>query len=230
MRRITSVSLLTLFLLISVTGLYSQDIQEDSVATGLHLDDTYLEQQSQEDEFDYHISHARNASLFDRIKAFLLALLLSIFQWGNDSWIGRIFLYGLIVGAIVYTIMKLIGRSPARLLQKQENELSYDVKTEDIHAISFADQLAEALEKKNYKLAVRLQYLWTLKHLTDRGSIHWKPGKSNRDYAYELARTGYKQPFDMLSHSFDQHWYSGLPVHKDDFEKTKALSQQIRNA
>ena len=115
---------------------------QDSTATVLHIDQDYLNERAADEAFDYSISHARNASLFDRIVAFLLGLLAMIFQWGNDSLLGRVILYGLILGAIVYTILKLMGKNPSSMLRKKEEKIGYDVQTENIHDISFSEQLA----------------------------------------------------------------------------------------
>jgi hypothetical protein len=91
--------------------------------------------------------------------------------------------------------------------------LDYDMLTEDIHAIDFAESIEQAIEARNFRLAVRLLYLQTLKRLTDAGRIAWKPDKTNRQYVQEMKSAD----FEQLTTQFEYVWYGDFPVDERRF-------------
>ena len=96
--------------------------------------------------------------------------------------------------------------------------LDYENLKEDIHAINFEQELETAAEQGNYRLGVRLLYLRTLKQLTDRQLIDWKPDKTNQHYAYEVANQPFAADFNALTRDFDYVWYGDFPVDKSQFD------------
>jgi len=99
-----------------------------------------------------------------------------------------------------------------------QTTLNYENLKEDIHAINFDQELEVASEQGNYRLGVRLLYLRTLKQLTDRHLIDWKPDKTNQQYGYELAGQPFATGFNGLTRDFDYVWYGDFPVDKAQFE------------
>ncbi len=95
--------------------------------------------------------------------------------------------------------------------------LDYENLTENIHEISFTERIEEAVTGRNYRLAVRLLYLQTLKQLTDRNLIHWQPDKTNRQYVQELDHTALRPEFEQLTTRFEFVWYGDFPIDETDF-------------
>ena len=150
-------------------------------------------------EFQYNIDHSQKKNLWDRILAWLTEFILELFYRGGNSMLGKFIFYGIMISAIVYTILKLLKANPVGFLVKSTDRLDYNVTGEDIHSISFDEQITTALEAKNYKLAIRLYYLFALKNLTDREIIQWKPGKANQEYVYEIRKGKLRTSFVELS-------------------------------
>lgn len=92
---------------------------------------------------------------------------------------------------------------------------------EDIHIIDFEASIESAESDGRYRDAVRLQYLKTLKLLTDAGRIQWKQDKTNASYASELAGTELADSFDALTYIYDCTWYGDMPVSGDAYTKIK---------
>lgn len=105
--------------------------------------------------------------------------------------------------------------------------LPYDTRSENIHEIHFGDQLDAALQQRNYRLAVRLLYLQTLKHLTDRGLIDWQPNKTNRSYVYELSNPSIRRDFETLTRQFEYVWYGEFPLSAERFEPLREAFQKF---
>ncbi|MGA0556224.1 DUF4129 domain-containing protein [Larkinella sp. VNQ87] len=101
--------------------------------------------------------------------------------------------------------------------KSQPADLPYETLTENIHEINFEQQIEAAIEQRNYRLAVRLLYLQSLKHLSNRNLIDWKPNKTNRSYVYELAQSPLKPEFESLTTQFEYIWYGDFPISEERF-------------
>lgn len=127
-----------------------------------------------------------------------------------------------VAGLVIYLAYKAdyLGLMPSG--GGNRSTLDYQTLKEDIHAIDFPKEIEAATVQGNYRLAVRLLYLQTLKQLTDRQLIDWKPDKTNTQYAFELANQPFAQPFNALTRDFDYVWYGNFPVSKAQFEQLRA--------
>jgi hypothetical protein len=106
--------------------------------------------------------------------------------------------------------------------RRSQTTLDYENLKENIHAINFEQELEAASEQGNYRLGVRLLYLRTLKQLTDRHLIDWKPDKTNQQYSYELVGQPFATEFNALTRDFDYVWYGDFPVDKAQFDTLQA--------
>lgn len=131
-----------------------------------------------------------------------------------------------IAGLVVYFLLKaeVLGSLFSKRA-RQGDGLDYETITENIHEIDFDAAIAESIDKQNYRLAVRLLYLQTLKRLTDAELIQYKPDKTNRQYVYELANSSQQSAFEQLTRQFEFVWYGDFPVGATRFDE---LQTQFR--
>ena len=135
---------------------------------------------------------------------------------------------GLIV--LVFAIFKIRKMNKAGMFVRSSNSgLDYTVGHEDIHQISFENAIADAIEKKNYRLAVRLLYLQTLKVLTDKQAIEWKLNKTNSDYVREVSAKPWQSIFSKLTYQFEFTWYGEASVTPERFEVLRQEFKQLHN-
>ena len=99
----------------------------------------------------------------------------------------------------------------------QATGMDYENLTEDIQEINFDAAVDEAVAVRNFRLAVRLLYLQTLKQLTNAGHIAYKPDKTNRQYVQELANTALQSAFEKLTRRFEFIWYGDFSVDNAQF-------------
>jgi hypothetical protein len=123
------------------------------------------------------------------------------------------------VAAIVFIIMKMMGDRSGLFRSNRKKGLDYQVGEEDIHSIPFEEAIREALDSENYRLAVRLVYLHSLKLLSDKTLIEWKPGKTNSAYIYELKDHPSYRAFNHLTMEFEYAWYGGEMVNKEIYRE-----------
>ena len=122
-----------------------------------------------------------------------------------------------IAGLVIYLLMKAEVLGFLFPKKAQSQGLDYENLAENIHEIDFSAAVEEAVNQCNFRLAVRLLYLQTLKNLTDAEKIKYKPDKTNRQYVYELAGSPLQPDFEQLTRQFEFVWYGDFPVDEARF-------------
>ena len=80
----------------------------------------------------------------------------------------------------------------------------------------------------DYRSAVRYQFLFILKKLSDKKLINWNPEKTNKDYAAELKAPHLKNDFSNLSYIFDYVWYGEFSIEEQSYQKFKNKYQAFK--
>ncbi len=130
-----------------------------------------------------------------------------------------------IAALVIYLLMRAEVLTFLFPKKAQSGGLDYENVGENIHEINFDAAVDEAITQRNFRLAVRLLYLQTLKHLTDAGQIDYKSDKTNRQYVYELAISPFQSDFENLTRQFEFVWYGDFPVDETKFDQ---LREQFR--
>ena len=128
--------------------------------------------------------------------------------------IGYLGLISLIVG-IVYVVVRMIQKGDSKYERKKINLDEID----DIEAVNLEALLKEALENKDYRLALRIQFLQILQALTASKQVVWKPYKTNRTYALEIEHAETKSGFKHLGDIFEYVWYGVTEINKETYEE-----------
>jgi hypothetical protein len=134
---------------------------------------------------------------------------------GQSAW--RFLLIVALVGAILFFVIKYMHLENVFRKKPEAEVVPYTESLKNIHEINFEKQIAEAVEKRNFKIAVRLHYLSALKKLSYAGLIAWQPDKPNSVYLHELRDQKYKDPFSFLTRQFEFVWYGDFPLGEQAF-------------
>lgn len=130
-----------------------------------------------------------------------------------------------IAGLVIYLLTKVDAFRFLLPKKALSQGLDYENLAENIHEIDFNAAIETAIGQRNFRLAVRLLYLQTLKQLTDAGKIDYKPDKTNRQYVYELVNSPIQVDFNELTRQFEFVWYGDFPVDEPRFQ---LIEQQFR--
>lgn len=181
-------------------------------------------------DYQYGTDVPPTASLWDRFKAWLWTKLGELLASKGYRNVGQYILLAAVAALVVWLLYR--AQVLNRLFARRAKDLGLDYTTldEDIHAINFADRIEEAVSQRNYRLAVRLLYLQTLKRLTDGGLIRWQPNKTNRQYAYELTGNPARLGFEQLTTQFEYIWYGDFPVDETRFHTIRQAFTQFNAA
>lgn len=185
-------------------------------------------------EYDYEKEVAEDISFWDRLKMWLIRKLLFM-KWGeNDGNYIKYTFYTFAALVITWAIIKLIGMDIFNLFyfkKAKPTQTSGEWLENDIHQIDFEKEINEAITKNDYKIAVRLFYLFTLKKLTDKNLIQWEINKTNHDYSYELQKTvkgqQIKLDFEKATYYFEYVWYGDFKVNATQFDQAQELYKQF---
>lgn len=140
-------------------------------------------------------------------------------QINFPSWV-RVLFWIILIGVFLALLIWFLATSDINLFRKKPKPIEEQVKgqpTENIFEMNFEREIQKAVGTKNYRLAVRLMYLRTLRDLSNRNLINYTHEKTNSDYLFQLAGTSYYNNFFKLTRSFDYTWYGRFELSEDGF-------------
>lgn len=189
-----------------------------------------LQEFKKDKEFHYSGLNEPSKGLWERFWDWVWWRVYEIMRTKNGRTTVWTVLIGLGIAAIVFFVIKVMGMSSGGLFARDGgSRLAYTTETEDINRISFDDAIKEAIENKNFRMATRLLYLQSLKHLADKGYIDWQLSKSNNDYIREVTGKPWKSLFKKLTYSFEYTWYGEMNLANDEFQHLQVQFQQFNN-
>ncbi|WP_316769416.1 DUF4129 domain-containing protein [Pedobacter frigiditerrae] len=195
------------------------------------IDEQAVNNYSKQKEFIYDDVAPASMSMWDKFWRWFWRLISKLLNGDVSGGIIKYLLIALLVVGVVYAVIKIIGLDLKLLTKKSKGvEVPYEESLENIHEIDFDSQLEQAIENGNYRLAVRLLYLRTLKHLTDRNLIDWKLEKTNQAYVAELTNEKYKGEFTNLTNQFEYIWYGEFFIDKHTFEPINESFQSFNQS
>jgi len=157
-----------------------------------------------------------------------------LFGWiGRTKYGGTVIEYTLLGGGIIfiiYVVFKSLGIDPIQVLTggSRKIDIPYTEAIEDINAINFDEEIERAIAQKDYRIAVRLLYLRSLKQLSDMQLIHWQIDKTNSTYVNELTDPSQKQTFGLITRQFEYVWYGNFMIDKQAFINIAHLFQDFK--
>lgn len=145
---------------------------------------------------------------------------------GLDTGVDLIF-YLVITFAVIMIIYLIVSGNFTGIVTgaAKKTAAAYTVADVDIDTINFDELIAEAIAQKEFRRAVRLYYLQTLKLLSDKHLIEFKPDKTNADYLREFKKAELKQEFARLTYVYEYVWYGHFEINESNLvAATKAFT------
>jgi len=187
-------------------------------------------------EFDYSTSKPRE-SFMQKLQRKIAKIMqtifgTSVFNTSSDiAWLVVRLLGIFLVGFLLYFIIKyLINQNGGFFFSKKNKKVSIREQElhENIHEINFPESIAQFENSGDYRSAVRYQFLFILKKLSDKKIISWNPEKTNKDYIIELKTAHLKTGFSDLSYIFDYVWYGEFRIDQASYLKFKNQFQSFQ--
>ncbi len=201
---------------------------DSSIVNHRLLDSAKLEEYRGDPDFQYGEVSATGLSFWERLKLLIGLWLAQIFSSdGESNWV-RYLVYAICIGTIVYVILKLLKVDVRHVFYRKGRQVPLQHRSidEDIHEMDLDTLIKEAVNKGEYREAIRLVYLAALKDLSASDHLQWRIGKTNHEYMTELAGTAFQKEFDQLSYYFDYSWYGQFSVDEAIYRQ---VSSQYRS-
>ncbi len=183
----------------------------------------------QQRDFKYDTTPGEELSLWDRLLNWFWNYIDNLMAGRVTGRLINLLFIILGAGALVFMILKLTGMDMMQIFTGKTStaEIPYSESLENIHEISFDDEIEKAIANRNFRLAVRLLYLNCLKKLSDAGAIQWKTDKTNLAYLQEIQNPEQQQKFGLLTRQFEYVWYGDFKVDQTDFQQISNSFQQF---
>jgi hypothetical protein len=193
---------------------------DSSVVAIRNFNSAALKKYSSDDEFVYKQT-SEGLSFIQRFILWFRQLFNNkAYQQTNYDFYEYLYI-GLAAVVIVFIALRFNQINITGMFKREakKTEIPYGESLENIHEISFDDEIMKAISARNYRLAVRLLYLRSLKQLNDAQLIHWQIEKTNTTYLTELTDTDIRQSFGLLTTQFEYVWYGDFAVNQDSFQQ-----------
>ncbi|ASK31709.1 DUF4129 domain-containing protein [Chryseobacterium sp. T16E-39] len=227
------------------TGHYKNMYRADSVLIKHPISDNTvypkkfkkdLKERYKGSEFDYTTIKPKE-SFWQKLQRKLARIIEGIFgenSFGTSAKITTIVmrLFAIVlIGFLLYFIIRyLISKDGNFFFGKKNKKVNIHTEElhENIHEINFPESISQFEIAGDYRSAVRYQFLFILKKLSDKKLIAWNPQKTNKDYVAELKAEHLKKEFSNLSHIFDYVWYGEFSINEQDYLKFKSQYQTFK--
>lgn len=128
--------------------------------------------------------------------------------------------------AIVFLLLVvwfIYRKHPGLFMRPAKKSVPYTVEEDTIYGVDFVSGIDEALKQGDYKEAVRLLYLQTLKQLSDDKRIDWQPYKTPTQYNLEVGMPAFR----TLTTHFLRVRYGNFEADEELFRRMQHLQEAI---
>lgn len=189
------------------------------------------------DEFNYTFKTGESQNLLARFINWVGQGLSNIFGINISPQVLQIIeylIYFLLVILAIYLIVKvLINENFNSLFQKKAKTINdINLTEEHIEGIDIIKLLTTAIENKDYRLAIRYQFLLTLQKLSKSDIIEWHFDKTNSDYLSEIEQPEIQKKFKQIAYLYDYIWYGEQTIDNNKYTKSvldfESINKQIQ--
>jgi len=114
------------------------------------------------------------------------------------------------------------------------NETKIEIQTideieEKIHELDLEKLLLQAMDSKQFKLALRIHFLIIIKQLSNSSKINWAKDKTNWEYYTEIKEKDIAIHFKEVISKFEMCWYGEQPFTEAEYKFIEPVFLSIQN-
>lgn len=172
-------------------------------------------------DFNYQVQKPQEMSAWEKIKWWFWKKVDELFSNKFVSEGTKWLILIITILALSYAIVRLVGVDKIRLFVTGGKMPSpaFTTGDEDILFMDLDKEIAAAEAAGEYRRSVRLQYLRSLKLLSEAGRIAWSPSKTNIDYLSELRGGALETDFRRITRMFEYAWYGEMEIGREQYER-----------
>ncbi|RAJ15640.1 hypothetical protein [Arenibacter echinorum] len=205
--------------------------QDTNSKLALRTLDENFTQKYQGKEFNYDIKDGESQNILARFLNWLMNGLRDVFGIDLPPGLTQILeniIYGLMAALAIYLLVRfLTGENASAIFRKKEaSMINLNLAEEHIESLDLDALISDAIQQRNYRLAIRYQYLKVLKTLSQHQIIEWHYEKTNQDYEKEIKVPKIRLLFKDVSYLYDHIWYGEQEI---DDQKYHAAQMKFVN-
>ncbi len=208
-----------------------KEIRYDSTSSlqPVTIEAQQLEKFRNDNAFDY-LEIEKQESWWTRLKNYLNLQYNKFLHWlfGDyeaNSFLSVLFqilpylIIGLIIGFVVWLFIRL---DPGNRLFADPDTPDVYLNEEEkiVRSQNIPQLIQEAIEQKNYRLAIRFYYLQLLRQLDKKELINYESQKTNLEYLNEVKES-YRQQLKNLIRIYDFSWYGEFTISEEHFQSVQ---------
>jgi hypothetical protein len=132
--------------------------------------------------------------------------------------------YVVMILFLAFLVWRLLNADKSWFLYKSKTSGQKKISAAEnivIDGIDFQRHIDEAIDKKDFRTAIRYFYLHTLKMFSLASLIAWREDKTNYEYYKEIRVPELKEHFFENTKAFDYIWYGDFYVDDAHFEEVR---------
>jgi len=140
-----------------------------------------------------------------------------------QSWFNTL-LWVIIIGIFAAAVTYFLTQNKINIFSKEgvsSSDEESDDTEEDIFRLSYTKLIQNAEKVKDYRSAIRLMFLQTLKLLSDTNAIHYQPDYTNLNYLQQLNQSKYYNEFFNVTHNYEYVWYGKFDISTEKYTAIK---------
>ena len=149
----------------------------------------------------------------------------------GKPWV-RTLIWVLIIGGFVGLMVWYFVSSNIRVFERRNPPLPDQPEdallSDNIYGIDFQNQIYQAIQRKDFRFAIRMMFLSTLRELADRNLIQYDEKRTNLDYLMQIQKTDYYKDFFQLTRNYEYTWYGKMDPGEDGFSWIKSSFEQFK--
>ncbi len=208
---------------------------DSSEVAPLTFDQSRLQDYKSDKAFDYKEKMVKN-TFWIKVKQWIYNVFLRIFKWlfGHKKAAGYLEKFMKIMpyigfAVLIFLIIRFLFM--ANLIKyfggnDGEAEVDYGEDEEIIRKKNIDNLIKEAVEKEDYRLALRYYFLKLLRKLENNDIIKWESQKTNFDYLNEIKQKEQHSKFKRFTLWYDYIWYGKYPL---DYLEFNEMSKEFNS-
>jgi hypothetical protein len=141
----------------------------------------------------------------------------------------RFLLWSIAIFALLFVLYRLFLSEKGMFAAPTKNKKLQLVEELITDEVFLEKRLTEAIQKADYRLAIRFLYLQALNKLNDKGWLLLSPDKTNYQYVQEMKNKQFKNEFARITLHYEYAWYGDFKIEETVFKPVKLEFDQFNN-
>ncbi len=157
-----------------------------------------------------------------------LSFLEYIYQFFSTTK-GQLLIWIAVASMVLFFLFKILQAQGKIFFSKKDKKLKKHITAQNQELTNWDSAIEEALQQKDYRLAVRYTYMQMLEWLNENAMIRYHENKTNYVYVQELRETAIYKPFLSVTIQYEYIWYGAFEIEKAQFDQYYQQAGHIKS-